>query len=419
MKRTTLRRLRARDLLAMATVSLLGNKLRTALTVLGIVIGVAVVVAVMTVLSAVQQSINSGLAQLGANTFEIAKMPRVQVGGDGWWRYIRRPSVTYRLAYEFERLMAGQHVLVTPNESVNGLRASYGDRRLSTYIRLHGANENYPVTHNRNVETGRFLSGDDVFFRRRVAVIGSALREELFPSEDPIGKRVTLGGNPYTVVGVLTHKGEAFGEDLDRVAIVPITIFIQHHWDDFWQSISIAVQAPDGASVAATQDLAIGTMRIVRRLEPEEPNDFEVYSNDSLQETFDRMAGIVGAAGLLISAIALVTAGVGVMNIMLVSVTERTREIGVRKSIGARSRDIMRQFLLEAVFIAQVGAVIGIAAGVAAGNWVGSLMNVSPIMPWFWIVMAVVTCAGIGVVFGLYPAWRASRLHPVDALRFE
>lgn len=420
MKPKKTKRMRTGDLLGMATGALVSNKLRTGLTVSGIAIGVWVVVTVMTALSAIQVSINSGLAQLGANTFQISRMPAVMTGGDGWWNYRRRPVMDYRVAYQFERLMADENVLVTPNISESGQRASAGDKQLRGRITIIGANQNYPATHNRDIDSGRFITADDVLFGRKVAVIGTAMRDQLFPVGDPLGQRIILSGVPFTVVGVLEHKGEVFGQDMDMLSIVPVTVFMQHYFNRRWNSLDIAVQAPDAASTPATQDLAIGMMRLARGLAPEEKNDFEVYSNDSLQAMFDKMAVVVGAAGLVISTIALITAGVGVMNIMLVSVTERTREIGVRKSIGARAKDILRQFLLEAFFIAQVGAVIGIWAGIQTGNFVAqNLLEVEPIMPWFWIFMAVATCAGIGVGFGLYPAWRASRLDPVEALRFE
>jgi putative ABC transport system permease protein len=167
------------------------------------------------------------------------------------------------------------------------------------------------------------------------------------------------------------------------------------------------------------QDQAIGILRVVRGLEPEDPNNFEITSNDAIQDMFDTIAVMIGTGGLIISAIALVTAGVGVMNIMLVSVTERTREIGIRKSIGARSKDILKQFLLEAIFLSEVGGVLGIIIGIIAGNVIAAQMEVSMIFPWFWSGVAIATCSAIGIVFGLYPAYKAANLHPIDALRFE
>jgi putative ABC transport system permease protein len=412
--------IRHSDLLRLATGSLVANKLRSALTIAGIVIGVFSVVAVMTALSAIRLSINSGLSQLGANTFSITKFPKVMLGGE-WHSYRRRPAITYAQGQRFkemmEELLPGS--LISFEVGDDGHRASYDANVLDRTIELAGINENSLITQNRKIAEGRTVSVDDVTFSRPVAVIGSKLASDLFPSTDPIGKRILVSGYAYLVIGVLEEKGEVFGYDPDSLAAIPVSLYVQRHWSKNWRSMDISIQSPDGTPIETAQDIAMGAMRIVRDLPPEEENDFEVYSNDSLKATFDKMAMIVGTAGLIISAIALLTAGVGVMNIMLVSVTERTREIGVRKSIGARSRDILIQFLLEAIFIAQVGAAIGIVLGVTVGDIAGVLLKVTPVMPWFWIVVAVVTCGGIGIGFGAYPAWRAARMDPIEALRRE
>jgi putative ABC transport system permease protein len=410
--------IRRSDLLALATGSLVANKLRSSLTIAGIVVGVFSVVAVMTALSAMRQSINTGLSQLGANTFQISKMPAINAR---WWEYMTRPIISLDQAEQFQKLMKEQspNSLVAYTIGSGGYKATYRGVTMDSYVQMVGANENSIITNNYKVASGRNISADDVSFARPVVVIGHSIAKELFPAEDPLGKRIMISGHSYSIVGVLEEKGEVFGNDQDGLAAIPVTVFAQHCWNRRWQSIDISVQAAADERMESVQDVAIGVMRIVRRLPPEEFNNFEVYSNDTLKATFDKMAVIIGAAGLIISAIALLTAGVGVMNIMLVSVTERTREIGVRKSIGARSRDILIQFLLESVFIAQIGAVIGIVLGVAAGDAAGVMLNADPIVPWFWIVVAVVTCGGIGIGFGAYPAWKAARMDPVEALRFE
>ena len=412
--------IRPADLLGLATGSLMANKLRSSLTIMGIVVGVFSVVAVMTALSAMRASINSGLSQLGANTFTVSKMPGVVMHG-GWWQYMHRPSITYKEGQQLKEMMAelSPGSLVSFVVGDDGYKVSYGSNQLNRTIQLSGINENTLITNNRKLAIGRTITADDVLFARPVIIIGSNLQKDLFPSEDPIGKRIMVAGHAYMIIGILAEKGKVFGQDQDSIAAIPVSLYVQQYWDKFWRSMDISIQAPSGEDMADVQDISIGAMRIVRGLSPEEENNFEVYSNDSLKAAFDKMAFIIGAAGLIISAIALLTAGVGVMNIMLVSVTERTREIGVRKSIGARSHDILIQFLLEAIFIAQVGAVIGIVLGVAAGDIVGAYLNVKPVIPWFWMAVAVITCGGIGLGFGAYPAWRAARMDPVDALRFE
>ncbi len=411
-------RIRFTDTLRLAGASLGGNRLRSFLTILGIAIGVFSVVGVMTALSAVRQSIDSGLAILGANTFQVMRdNPDIRMGGvRGRWR--GRPNITPRQGLALEAALAAEGFAVTANESQGGQRARFGDRSTSPRIRIVGTNEHYIAANNYEIAYGRNLSSADTEFNRPVVVIGREIEEALFANLDPIGERILLGNAAYEVIGVLRERGTRFGSSLDNLALVPTTRFVANHWHR-WRTMNITVQAPDMLSMSSAIDLAIAEMRVIRGLAPEDPNNFDVFTNDALQDAFAEIAYIVGIGGLLISAIALVCAGIGIMNIMLVSVTERTREIGVRKSIGARRRDILTQFLLEAVFLSEFGAVIGILLGFAAGNAVAAAIGVPMIIPWFWIAVAVVVCSFIGIAFGFFPALRAARLDPVEALRYE
>ncbi|HSP33389.1 MAG TPA: FtsX-like permease family protein, partial [Thermoanaerobaculia bacterium] len=222
----------------------------------------------------------------------------------------------------------------------------------------------------------------------------------------------------YMDAGVLAEKRSTFGQSQDDIIAVPITRF----FNDFGarnRSINIATQSTSQATYNATLDKAIGAMRIARGLKVGQDNDFEVYSNDTLLTAFAQVAGTIRIGAFVISAIALLAAGIGIMNIMLVSVTERTREIGVRKAIGARRDDIIRQFLLEAIFLSEVGGLAGIIFGVAGGNGVAFLWDMSVVFPWGWAITGLAVCSAIGIGFGWYPAWKASRLEPVEALRYE
>ncbi len=413
-------KLRKSDLIRLAAGALSANRLRTFLTILGVTIGVFSVVAVMTALSAARRSIDSGLSQLGSDVFQISRFPAIMIN-DGWWNYRSRPTITPREGARFKELMEETPgVRVTLHSSDGREEARYGDRKTGRILEMIGANENYVITNGYEIEVGRNISVTDLEFNRMVVVIGQTVVEKLFPSEDPIGKEVDADGRRFTVVGVLKERGERFGNDLDNKFIIPLPRFIETNWGR-WRSMDIAVMAPSNELFDETLDQAIGVMRLVRGLRPEEPNNFEVYSNDSLRESFAQLATIVGAAGLIISGIALLAAGVGIMNIMLVSVTERTREIGIRKSIGARSRDVLAQFLLEALVLSELGCLFGILLGVVCGNVVAHFMpfEASLLFPWFWAGVAVLVCSFIGIGFGLYPAWRAANLHPVDALRYE
>lgn len=412
------KRIRPWEIVVMGLVSLNSNKLRSSLTILGIAIGVFSVVGVMTALSAMRSSIDKGLEVFAGGTFQISKYPAIQVN-DGWWNYRDRPRIDYRQARRFKLLMESESEAEVCLYLGGGREiASYKEHKTDRNLRIVGTNENYLECFPMDVEFGRNLVAEDVEFNRTVTVIGSEVAKLLFPDEDPLGKQIVQRGTKYTVVGVLKEKGQSFGNNPDVVVLIPITRYLSLRAND-WTSLNVAVKAPDITVMPAYQDQAIGILRTVRGLDPEDPNNFEITSNDAIQDMFDKIAFVVGTGGLIISAIALATAGVGVMNIMLVSVTERTREIGIRKSIGARKKDVLKQFLLEAIFLSEVGGVVGIIIGVIGGNAIAMGMHVSAIFPWFWAGVAVVTCSVIGIVFGMYPAWKAASLHPIDALRFE
>jgi len=410
-------KLQPRDLLHLSARALGANKLRSGLTMLGITIGVFSVVGVMTALTAVRQSIDSGLSFFAANVFEISKFPPIQFGGSrAQWR--SRPNILPRQAMDFTRRMEGEHVPVTIYAINRGERIRFGERRTSPTHSIFGVNENFLLTHRYEIATGRNINAADLDFNRPVVVLGADIVNELFYDEDPVGREIVANQDRYTVVGTLEPRGTLFGNTLDNIALIPITRFVATNWN--WRrSMDISVMAHSAFAMGPVQDIAIGHFRAVRGLQPEQENDFEIYSNESLQAAFARIANVVGVGGLLVSAIALLCAGVGIMNIMLVSVTERTREIGLRKSIGARQRDILLQFLLEAVALSLVGGVAGILLGWGAGNVVAAQMGVPMIIPWFWIGTALAVCSAIGVGFGFFPALRAARMRPVDALRYE
>jgi putative ABC transport system permease protein len=226
------------------------------------------------------------------------------------------------------------------------------------------------------------------------------IEKRLFPHETPIGKIIRMTGHTYTIVGVLAEKGTAFGQSQDDICIMPITRFFED-FGEARRTVNIATQAFSADTYNRVFDKGISAMRIARGLQANQENDFEIYSNDSLKSAFVNVAGIVR------------------MNIMLVSVTERTKEIGVRKSIGARSRDILRQFLTEAVFISEAGGVLGIILGIVAGDLLAAWLKVDVIFPYGWAIAGLLVCSAIGIGFGLYPAYRAANLDPIEALRYE
>ncbi|MSU23614.1 MAG: ABC transporter permease [Opitutus sp.] len=404
------------EILRLAFSSLLANKLRSSLTILGISVGVFSVIGVMTLINGMRGSIESGLNVLGANSFQISKYPPINFS-DPRERFRSRRDVTFALASRFKEMM-GDAARVNLTIGRSGQTVIFRDRRTNPSVRLMGTDENYITAFNYDVASGRNLGPDDVEYGRPVCLMGADVVEKLFPNEEALGRLVRISGQNYTVVGLLAVKGSAFGGSTDNVVMTPITRFLTIYGRAY-RSISMNVQAPSQAELAATQEKATGVMRPVRGLHPEDINDFEVFSNESLIEAFNKIADVVAAGALIISAIALLASGVGVMNIMLVSVTERTKEIGIRKSIGAKKRSIMLQFLAEAVALSLIGGVAGVAIGVGGGNAVAMLMNTAITFPWLWAGIGLAVCGGIGVIFGLYPAWKAASLDPIEALRYE
>lgn len=325
------------EIFKLALSSLAANKLRSGLTMLGIAVGVFSVIGVMTVITGLRTNIENGLNVLGANSFQFTKYPAINFS-DPHQRFANRRDIVYAQAARFKDLM-GDDATVSLSTFRRGRRVTYGERRTNPNVGLAGGDENLIVSRNFDIATGRNVGPDDVEFGRAVVVLGADILNKLFSGEDPLGRVVRIDGQNYTVIGTLAPKGTSFGQSQDNVALVPITAFLEAYGRNR-RSIGINVQAPSQAALAATQDAAIGVMRLVRGLKPEDPNDFEVFSNETLIESFNKVASIVATGAFVISAIALLASGVGVMNIMLVSVTERTKEIGIRKSIGAKQHNI-------------------------------------------------------------------------------
>ena len=296
--------------------------------------------------------------------------------------------------------------------------ATYMGRKTTPGQTFGGTNEHFLAANQFTIEQGRNFTPDDVENARPVIIIGQGILKKLFVAENPLGKMIKIKDRTYTVIGTFAEKGSQFGNSQDDIGMVPITRYL----NDFGSegvSINLATQAASQLVYNETIEKAITAMRIVRNLRPEDENDFELYSNDSLIGAFAKVADVIAAGSFVISGIALLAAGVGIMNIMLVSVTERTKEIGIRKSIGARKKSILWQFLIEAVTISLAGGVMGILLGVAGGNGLAMMLKATAVFPWDWALIGLLVCSGIGICFGFYPAWKAASLDPIEALRYE
>ena len=404
------------ETIVLAFASLKSNKLRSSLTMLGIAIGIFTVIGVMTAVSGVKSKIQDGLNVLGANSIQITKFPLVDFSNSRE-RMGNRPDIRYREAVRFRELM-GDAATVSAIIVRGGRRILHGENYTNPNVTFYGADENYLTSYAYEIGAGRPVSPDDVTFARPVCVIGEDVRKRLFQNSEAVGQIVRVDGSTYTVIGVLAPKGSSFGQSLDNRVVVPITRWL-NVYGRAGRSISINVQAPSPETLADVHELSIGTMRTVRGLLPEDGNDFDTTTNDSLIRTFDQMLDGVAVGAFIISSIALLAAGVGVMNIMLVSVTERTREIGIRKSLGARKKTVLMQFLLEAITLSMFGGVIGVLLGIAGGNVLGMLLSAKVVFPVGWAMIGMGVCSGIGIIFGLYPAWKAASLDPIEALRYE
>lgn len=403
----------------MALEAIRDNLLRSILTLLGIVIGVFAIIAVMTAIRTLESSINTGLNVFGSDVIFVQKSPVIQMGDHNSRRkYWRRPNITYDMALELRERMLGAE-FVSAQDGTGGKTLHYKKESTNPNVGVQGVDEFGLEALNHKLDYGRNFIPEDIEYSRRVVILGTDVIQKLFPFQDPINQTISINGIGFDVIGTLQRKGEMFGQSQDNFVIVPITTYLQYYGNR-WTSLGISIKAPDGESFDLTKEEVIDQMRIVRGLGPEDENDFEVTSNDALIDTFGSFtAGIKMFAGA-VSVIALVVAGIGIMNIMLVSVSERIKEIGVRKAIGATRNNILFQFLLEAVFLSLIGGVIGVLLGVGVGNMVTLVMkNVAPVIPIDWVFIGLGVCSFIGIVFGIYPAYKAAGLDPIESLRHE
>ena len=391
------------------------NKLRSILTLLGISIGVFSVVGVMTAIRTLESSVASGLNVFAANTFVIQKYPSIQFSDDR--KYRNRKNIDYE-QYKNLKDRAKLPVLISVSEVRYVRNVKYKDKKVKNNVELFGGDEGSLRIFKTYISDGRNLAPDDVRYSRNVCILGMDVVDRLFPFEDPISKKIQIEGLNYYVVGVAERQGEAFGRSQDNYIAIPITNYLQKFSNKF-TTLSINIESSSENDYEKTREESIGIMRYLRKVKPGEDNDFEIITSDEMIETFSGFTNGIKLFALSISIIALVVAGIGIMNIMLVSVTERIKEIGIRKAIGATKQDILTQFLMESFFLSEFGGITGIILGITAGNIVSFLFNIPAVIPLDWAFIGLVVCSIIGIGFGSYPAWRAATLDPVDSLRHE
>lgn len=391
------------------------NKMRAVLTTLGIVIGVMTVIGMMTIIRGINATVEKQFEQIGTNTFYIQKYPAMRAGRMSE-KYRNRKDITIEQAMAIKE-RGRQISRVSPELFKWGERVRYQSEKTNADVVVYGASVDWQVSNGRYIESGRFIKEFDVRSSRKVCLIGLDIKEKLFPFSDPLGKFIKMGPGKFQIIGLLEEKGSIFGQSQDNIIVIPYTTFHRIFGKE-WH-ITIAVQAKDPRHLFSAMDEVIGILRVERKVPPGKENDFEIITRDSLSDSWKELTGVVFAASVGIAMISLLVGGIGIMNIMLVSVTERTREIGIRKSIGARKKDILWQFIVEAIVLAGVGGVIGVLFGIGLGGLIGALTPLPAAVPIWAVFVGLGFSSAVGLFFGIYPASKAAGLDPIIALRHE
>lgn len=399
--------------------SIRSNLLRTILTVLIIAVGITALVGILTAIDSIKSSITKEFTFMGANTFTItSRAINVQVGNERV-RTKNHAYINYYQAKEFKDQFDFPAIVSISTTATGTATVKYGSEKSNPNVTVRGVDENYILASGFEIDKGRNLAGMDLETASNRVLLGDGLVRRLFDKgENPLNKEITIGNGRYEVVGTLKSKGGGFGDNGDEVCLLPYSN-VRTYFSRPQMNFNVQVKVENTQLVDAALGQAEGTFRIVRGLNPTDETDFNLEKSDNLVNMLLNNIRNITLVATVIGIITLFGAAVGLMNIMLVSVTERTREIGVRKAIGANSRLIRQQFLMEAVVIGQIGGLLGIVLGILVGNIVSVLIGSSFIVPWVWIITGVVVCYGVGIVSGYYPAQKASRLDPIESLRYE
>jgi putative ABC transport system permease protein len=394
------------------------HKLRSSLTLLGVLIGVFSIIVVMTAMRVLENDVESHLSQMGSQTFMIRKAPLIFFDNpEGFQKYYRRKNITMT---QVNRLKDNTTLPMSIGVETVFWRGQLKTREGETppSVPVYGETPGSFPARNWTAHDGRILMEVDVDNTRDVCVLGSKLAESLFPHRAPLGERLKIDGINYSIVGVLEASGGTLGGNQDNFAVIPIKTGL-NRYGHLSRSLNVYVQARDSGSYDATVEEVRSALRIIRKVPPGKEDDFDIFSNDSMIAQFNDFTRAVRIGVALVSSIALLAAGIGIMNIMLVSVTERTREIGIRRAVGAKKRNIMAQFIMEAVVLCEVGGVIGVGLGIAGGNILAVVLKLAPVIPMDWVVLGLVICSVVGIIFGTYPAFKAANLDPIESLRYE
>ncbi|WP_416305543.1 ABC transporter permease [Neptunicella sp. SCSIO 80796] len=399
-----------------AVAALQANKARGGLTALGIIIGIVAVITTMTAANGLQISFRESFASVGSDVIYVSQRPWIQTGPN--FQYRNRPPLTMNEVDDLERRLLGRAVV---NPSMGQNQAVKYQTRIIDNSRVIGTTDKQVIVSNMVPDRGRFLMPFDVEYKKKVAVIGSEIAEGLFGDFDPVGRDFKIGMYKFTVIGVMEEQGGSVfgGPNYDRQIFIPISTYGKVFGNSGGRSnVDIAIKAPSPDAMEDFEYEVIGEMRKIRGLKPIEKDDFSINKLDSLLDAYNSIMGVVVLVGLAITGISLFVGGVGVMNIMFVSVTERTKEIGIRKAIGARRRSILMQFLFEAAVICLFGGIVGLTIAAMLTEVLNQTLMPASLSPAI-IIIALLVSVLVGVISGFVPAYRGAKLDPIEALRYE
>jgi putative ABC transport system permease protein len=402
--------------LSIAWDAIRANKMRSVLTTLGIIIGIVTVTAMGTAIDALNRAFHESISILGADVLFVSRNTWADRTYEQWLSENKRRDITRQQAREVEQQMSMASA-VAPVVAM--YQRVWYKNHVSSRVQIIGSTDQFLTTSGFTIDQGRFLTADEAEGGRPVCVIGNDVATNLFQRESPLGRKVRIGARRLEVIGVLEKRGSFLGMDsFDNEVIIPIQQLLIGYWRD--PNFDVQVKAMDLAHLDDAKEELRGLMRKIRRIAPGDPDDFSINQQEQFIETFNKVTGTIGAVGLMITGMALFVGGIGIMNIMFVSVAERTREIGVRKAIGARRRSILLQFLIEAAMICLLGGLVGLGI-----TYLLTLLA-SHFFPYFPITLslpvmglAILVSVLTGLISGFLPAWRAARMNPVDALRNE
>lgn len=404
------------ELVKTALTQLKANRMRSVLTTLGIVIGIGTVILIVSVLEGFKGSIEADLNVLGANTFQVQRYdPNAGFSGHG--RREQRKILKKELA-DAVRERAPSVKFVGAENWEFGQVITFQGEKTNPNVSVSGGTPEFTINNGYFIADGRFLNDRDVRTHARAVILGMDVVDKLFPHEDPLEKVVKINGKKFTVIGIYEAQGTStFGETRDNLVTIPLTT-----WEDMYgknDSVNLTVMANSAEVFQAAQEEVIGILRKERKVPPGKDNDFAIFSNDTLIDSFNNIAVKIQWGGIALGIISLLVGGIGVMNIMLVSVTERTREIGIRKATGARKADILKQFLLEAITLCLLGGLLGFGFGVGLAGLIALLAKFPMAVPLWSVITALITTTIIGLLSGFYPAYKAANQNVIDALRYE